>query len=175
MGARISDQSLLFETHGKLAIPRVLERRPPHIIVEALCLCGNLWTGTLNRLRTGNTKSCGCHNLEAIRERNFKHGYSPKNRVSPVYTCWQNIKIRCYNPKSKDWPNYGGRGIKMCDEWKSSFTTFLRDMKEPPHENWEIDRINNDGDYTPSNCRWVPESIQHANQRRYLRRRGAKS
>jgi len=81
-----------------------------------------------------------------------------------AYSSWQNMKARCYQKSSPSYVNYGGRGITVCDEWKNSFDNFLRDMGDRP-EGHSIDRINNDGNYEPSNCRWVTLDVQSHNRR----------
>jgi hypothetical protein len=75
------------------------------------------------------------------------------------------MKERCYNPNSKYYHLYGGRGIKMCDKWKNSFEEFYNDMGKRPYRIYSIDRINNDGDYEPSNCRWATRFVQSRNKR----------
>lgn len=81
-----------------------------------------------------------------------------------VYEVWCAMKARCYNKNNKDYLHYGGRGIKVCDEWKNSFTTFLKDMGNRPNK-MTLDRINNNDDYKPSNCRWVSMQRQCSNRR----------
>lgn len=83
-----------------------------------------------------------------------------------TYYAWNDMKKRCLNPKHKNFNRYGGRGIKVCDEWLS-YEGFLRDMGEAP-DGLTLDRINNDGNYEPSNCRWVPWSVNLANRAPYF-------
>lgn len=84
------------------------------------------------------------------------------------YRAWVAIKLRCHNPNGRDYHNYGGRGIKVCDRWLQSFEDFKADMGERPHPSYSIDRINNDGDYEPSNCRWASKNQQCRNTRRAI-------
>ena len=91
---------------------------------------------------------------------NKKHGYTG----SPTYCSWRDMKQRCLNHRNKDYRNYGGRGITVCECWINSFSNFLEDMGECPAD-LTLDRKNNDGDYTKQNCRWATREQQHDNQR----------
>jgi len=100
---------------------------------------------------------------------NYKHGHSLRNgKESPTYQSWRHMKYRCLNPNCSDYKNYGGRGIKVCERWMD-FTNFLADMGEKP-EGLTLDRINNDGNYEPGNCRWATWKEQRQNQRKFDRK-----
>lgn len=95
----------------------------------------------------------------------MKHGYATKNgKRENIYRRWQHMVQRCINPNDRDYPRYGGKGIKVCDRWRY-FENFLLDMGKPPSSSYSIDRVDVYGDYEPSNCRWAT-SKQQANNRR---------
>lgn len=102
-----------------------------------------------------------------------KHGYSrSKNPIKiKVYRAWCHMKDRCLNSNCVEYHNYGGRGIKVYLKWQKSFKSFLDDMGEPESLDLSLDRIDNDGDYTPDNCRWATKEEQSLNRRKYDRRK----
>lgn len=122
------------------------------------CYCGKEFITIGSSLISGNTKSCGCYHVA-----NHKiHGDSIIK--APIYSCWHAIKQRCFNPKNKEWHNYGGRGITMCDRWKD-YLLFKQDMLSGYVPGLSIDRINNDGNYEPDNCKWSTPKQQSRNKR----------
>lgn len=123
------------------------------------CECGKIKEVNAGALNTGRVKSCGCLNLERVR----KHGHSAGGKRSKTYKVWDGMKARCYNPRAAFYDLYGGRGIKACDRWLHSFENFLADMGERPVGK-TLDRINSDGDYEPSNCRWATPFEQQNNR-----------
>lgn len=88
-----------------------------------------------------------------------------RRKYTPEYKSWQHLKERCLNPNLRCYKHYGGRGIKVCDRWRYSFESFLEDMGKRPNDKSSIDRIDNDGNYEPSNCRWADQSEQMHNTR----------
>jgi hypothetical protein len=132
---------------------------------ECLCDCGNQINVFLIHLRSDNTKSCGCFRSEYVAQKNYKHGLAIRNNEHYLLDTWGGMKQRCYNPKHKSWKNYGGRGITICDRWLNSVENFIEDMGKRPSLQYSIDRIDNNGNYELSNCRWATKSEQRQNQR----------
>lgn len=139
---------------------------------RCVCDCGNEINVRHSCLQSGHTTSCGCYHKETVGRLKRTHGLSHK---SHLYSVWKNIKDRCYREKCKSYHNYGGRGITMCDEWKNDYKKFYDWAMKNGYEEKQtaggvnilsIDRIDNDGNYEPQNCRWVTADIQAKNKRR---------
>lgn len=129
------------------------------------CDCGNYGVHKTGDLNSGNTKSCGCLQRDRSSESSKTHGL----RNTKLYGIWNTMKFRCYNKNSSRYNNYGGRGITICDEWKNNFISFYNwAMSNGYKEGLSIDRINNDGNYEPSNCRWTNLFVQANNTRRNI-------
>lgn len=112
-------------------------------------------------MKNGTTKSCGCYNTEIKGMQNLIHGLT----YHPIWRTYESMKTRCYNPHAAKYERYGARGIKVCDEWKNDFLAFYTwSIANGWKEGLSIDRIDNDGDYEPSNCRWSNSIVQANNK-----------
>ena len=141
-----------------------------------ICECGNKTTVAGHLLRRGQVKSCGClkadtgrATLEKFRasggHSNLQHGDARAGAETPEWRTWHSIKRRCNKKFAKQYPDYAGRGIKMCKRWESSYEKFLADVGRRPGPEYSLDRINNDGDYKPNNVRWATRKEQARNRR----------
>lgn len=139
------------------------------------CDCGNEAVVRHGNLRNGTTQSCGCLHKEIFGKVKRTHGLSEENKR--LYKIWKEMRSRCNNPNNKSYERYGGRGIIVCQEWNDSFVPFYQwsmkngykeDISDSGRNRLSIDRIDNDGNYEPGNCRWTTNDVQANNKRKSL-------
>ena len=153
------------ETFGRLTVigvgHAILGKRM-RAVVTAKCSCGRMWVGEITPLRSGETKSCGCWNIDALTNRNRTHGMSG----TAEHNTWKAIKKRCYSASAGDFHLYQGKGIKVCERWIDSFENFYSDMGAKPSAAHSIERRDSSKDYEPSNCYWATPLQQARNTSR---------
>lgn len=131
------------------------------VMWKCQCDCGECHRARGSQMKSGATASCGCGVSEAAVKNNRTHG----GTGSPLYVRWHSMLQRCFNPSGSEYHNYGGRGISVCESWRRSFEAFASDMGDGFSERLQLDRINVDGNYEPSNCRWATRLEQQRNKR----------
>lgn len=149
--------NLLNKRFGKLVVLEECNKRDNfgNKVYKCLCDCGNITYVRGNSLRTGNNRSCGCL-------RGSNHGKTHTR----LYYVWCSIKQRCYNPNNNRYDDWGGRGVTMCEEWRKDFQAFYNwAINNGYDDNLTIDRIDNNKNYEPDNCRWVDRKTQNRNKR----------
>jgi hypothetical protein len=136
--------------------------------------CGSVRPYTGGHLRRKSTKSCGCRRIANIAIAHIVHGGSARGKVTPEYKVWGNMLRRCFDPSSRGYKNYGGRGITVCDEWREDFAAFLAHVGLRPSPKHSLDRIKNERDYEPGNVKWSTKIEQCRNKRNnhYIEYRG---
>lgn len=148
--------------YGRLIVIKEDGKKGKNVLWLCKCECGNYIHVIAYNLKNGHTKSCGCLAQEVKSKVHLSHNCSK----TPLFRTWQHMLNRCRNKKINEYKNYGGRGISVCKEWQTSFESF-RDwaISNGYSENLSIDRINVNGNYEPSNCRWTNAKIQANNKR----------
>lgn len=151
------------QTFGRLTVLKFGGRnKHGHTIWQCKCECGNIKLIPSGHLLSGRTKSCGCLHTDLLVIRNSRHSLSSTR----LYRIWRRMKARCGNSHVIEYKDYGGREINICDEWQNDFMSFYNWAIENGYrDDLTIDRINNDENYEPSNCRWITRYEQGRNQR----------
>ena len=156
--------NLIGHRFGRLTVlSRLVTSYKKNALWECRCNCGNIHV--VSSAHLGFTKSCGCLKREIATSRIYqqltRHGRSGTSE----HTAWIQMRQRCSLPNHRAWKDYGGRGVTVCERWLNSFENFFADMGMKPSPKHSIDRVNNDGNYEPNNCRWATKSEQRRNQR----------
>lgn len=152
---------------GRLAVVcRAAVRPKGGAYWACFCDCGKTVEVLGSNLRSGDIQSCGCLRSELFAAKKTTHGKARRGKVTPEYRAWCRMLARCHAPCNASQPNYAGRGIVVCQEWRDSFEAFLAHIGPIPSPHHSVDRFpNNDGNYEPGNVRWATRSQQNKNKR----------
>lgn len=152
---------LVGQVFGRLTVVSKADRSNSRkVLWNCECSCGNSKVVRGCSLKSGDTQSCGCLNAERAKGLHTTHGL----HKHPLYKVFIGMIDRCFNPKSTHYEDYGGRGITICDRWKDSLGNFIEDVAVGYGKGLHLDRINNDGNYTPDNVRWVTPQQNNMNR-----------
>jgi hypothetical protein len=156
--------NLVGREFGRLSVASFAGRNGKHRFWNCDCECGGHTVSRTDALLYGLSESCGCLNSQIVSEMSRTHGQAWP-QATPEYRAWAHMKGRCTNPAHDNWDDYGGRGITVCERWLQSFEAFYADMGPRPNHELSLDRINNEGNYEPGNCRWATIAQQNSNRR----------
>lgn len=156
-------KNLVGNQYGRLEVMCFIETKDKKSFWKCKCSCGNTIIVRADSLKSGHTKSCGCYQSDLAKSgKNKSHCLSNH----PLYAVYHSMKARCYRKTCKDYPYYGGRGITICEEWLSDFNNFYKwAISNGYRKGLSIDRINMNGNYEPTNCRWETSKVQNRNTR----------
>lgn len=155
-------EELIGQTYGRWTVIDKAPSKDGKARLLCKCLCGTVRELDAYTVTHGHTLSCGC--LQKEHPNRKTHGKSSTH----AHNIWRGIKARCYNPNNKEYGDYGGRNIAVCDKWRDSFEAFYNDVSKLPHfgeQGYTIDRIDTNGNYEPSNVRWATKTEQNRNKR----------
>lgn len=160
-------EKIIYQTGDKIGLcfyisdePSVRHGKRIFRVAKFKCVCGKELIRSISDMKTCRV-SCGCARGKA----HTRHGYAKAGSKLTEYTTWLNIKRRCYLKTHQQYKDYGGRGISVCERWINSFDNFIADMRNKPTPKHTIERINNDGNYDPANCKWATMKEQNRNKR----------
>lgn len=155
-------QEYIGQIYGRLTVIEILKPRNQRTVVKCKCACGNTHISLMKPIKKGDTKSCGCYRIESRHTATVTHG----DTKYKLYRVWRTMIRRCHDERVKSYKTYGKRGISVCQKWRDSYPIFKKwAIKKGYKFGLQIDRINNNGNYEPINCRWVTSKVNNNNTR----------
>lgn len=159
-GQKFGRLTVISEAATKIAFYNGLRKKRRRWL--CICECGNKLEVDQGKLRIGHTQSCGCYQKQKAAEAKTTHGYASSKGEHPIYHTWRGMMERCFYAKNENYHRYGKRGITVCNRWQT-FEKFVADMEPTWSVGMTLERKNNNGNYEPSNCVWIPRSQQGRN------------